>query len=216
MTTAPGSTAAVLFDRDGTLIVDEPYCADPALVRPVPTAVAALGLLRAAGLRTGVVTNQSGIGRGLLTRDQADAVNARVEELLGPFDVWRLCPHRPEDGCGCRKPAPGMVLSAAAALGIPPERVTVIGDIAADIGAAAAAGARSVLVPTPVTRLTEIADAPVVRRDLLAAARAVLDGVTSDDALAGGARPGGPAPGGPAPDGPAPDGPVGAGGGVGA
>jgi D-glycero-D-manno-heptose 1,7-bisphosphate phosphatase len=169
-----GRPGAVLFDRDGTLVVDVPYCGDPALVRPVPTAAAALTLLRNAGIPVGVVTNQSGIARGLLTPDQVAAVNRRVEALLGPFDVWQQCPHGPDDGCSCRKPAPGMIHAAAARLGVPPERIAVIGDIGADVAAAAAAGARSVLVPTSVTRPEEIAAAPVVRPDLLAAVRHLL------------------------------------------
>jgi len=166
--------AAVLFDRDGTLIHDEPYCADPDLVRPVPSAAPALDLLRSAGIRIGVITNQSGIARGLIPPDRARAVDARVAELLGPFDTWQVCPHGPADGCRCRKPEPGMVLAAAAELGVSPRRMAVIGDIGADVGAAAAAGARSVLVPTPVTRRQEIVDAPVVRKDLVAAVRYVL------------------------------------------
>lgn len=170
----PSSPAAVLLDRDGTLIDDVPYCADPERVRPVPTAAAALALLRAARVPIGVVTNQSGIGRGLIAPDRARAVNARVEELLGPFDTWQVCPHAPDDGCGCRKPRPGMVIAAAAELGVPPERVTVIGDIGADVEAARAAGASAVLVPTPVTRRAEVMAAPVVRDDLLAAVRFVL------------------------------------------
>jgi HAD superfamily hydrolase (TIGR01662 family) len=165
---------AVLFDRDGTLVVDVPYCGDPALVRPVPTAGTALALVRDAGIPVGVVTNQSGIARGLLTPEQVSAVNRRVEALLGPFDVWEQCPHAPDDGCACRKPAPGMVLAAAARLGVPPRRVAVIGDIGADVAAAAAAGARAVLVPTPVTRPEEIVAAPVVRADLVAAVRHLL------------------------------------------
>jgi D-glycero-D-manno-heptose 1,7-bisphosphate phosphatase len=165
---------AVLFDRDGTLVVDVPYCADPALVRPVPTARSALTLLRRAGVSVGVVTNQSGIARGVLRRDQVDAVNRRVDALLGPFDTWQLCPHGPDDGCACRKPRPGMVLAAAEQLGVVPADVAVIGDIGADVAAAQAAGARSVLVPTPVTLPEEIAVAPVVRPDLLAAVRHLL------------------------------------------
>lgn len=184
MPTAPAAApeappAAVLFDRDGTLVVDVPYCADPDLVTPVPAARPALTLLRAAGVPVGVVTNQSGIARGLLSREQADAVNRRVERLLGPFAVWELCPHGPDDGCACRKPAPGMVLAAAARLGVAPEDVAVVGDIGADVGAARAAGARSVLVPTPVTLPAEIAAAPVVRPDLVAAVRYLLG--TGDD-----------------------------------
>ena len=81
---------AVLFDRDGTLVVDVPYNGDPALVEPMPGARAALERLRAAGLRIGVVTNQSGLARGRFTADQLDAVNRRVEELLGPFDDWQI------------------------------------------------------------------------------------------------------------------------------
>jgi HAD superfamily hydrolase (TIGR01662 family) len=166
--------AAVLFDRDGTLVVDVPYCGDPSLVRPVPTARPALALLRAAGIPVGVVTNQSGIARGLLRREQVDAVNRRVDDLLGPFDVWRLCPHGPDDGCACRKPAPGMVLAAARDLGVAAADVAVVGDIGADVGAALAAGARPVLVPTPVTLPEEVAAAPVVRPDLVAAVRHLL------------------------------------------
>jgi HAD superfamily hydrolase (TIGR01662 family) len=165
---------AVLFDRDGTLVVDVPYNGDPALVRPVPAAGAALGLLRSAGIRTGVITNQSGIARGLISAGQAEAVNRRVEQLLGPFAVWQVCPHGPDDGCGCRKPRPGLVLAAAERLGVPPERIAVVGDIGADVGAAAAAGAASVLVPTAVTRPEEVDAAPVVRPDLVAAVRHLL------------------------------------------
>jgi histidinol-phosphate phosphatase family protein len=107
-------------------------------------------------VRIGLVTNQSGVGRGLITRAQADAVNARVAELLGPFDTVQVCPHAPEEGCDCRKPAPGMVLAACAELGVEPARCVVIGDIAADVGAAAAAGAQGILVPTPVTLPAEV------------------------------------------------------------
>jgi HAD superfamily hydrolase (TIGR01662 family) len=164
-----GGPGAVLFDRDGTLVVDVPYNGDPDRVRPVAGAAAAVALLRAVGIPVGVVTNQSGIARGLITAGQADAVNRRVDALLGPFDVWRVCPHGPDDGCACRKPRPGMVLAAARQLGLAPERLVVIGDIGADVEAAAAAGAGSVLVPTPVTRPEEVAAAPVVRSDLVAA-----------------------------------------------
>lgn len=166
--------AAVLFDRDGTLVVDVPYNGDPTRVRPVPAARAALALLRARGIPTGVVTNQSGIARGLLDAAQAEAVNRRVDALLGPFATWQVCPHGPADACGCRKPRPGLVLDAAADLGVAPQRVAVVGDIGADVGAARAAGARAVLVPTPVTRPAEIDAAPVVRPDLVAAVRHLL------------------------------------------
>ncbi|OLE24341.1 MAG: haloacid dehalogenase [Actinobacteria bacterium 13_1_20CM_3_71_11] len=165
---------AVLFDRDGTLVRDVPYNGDPDQVEAMPGAREALDRLRSQGLRLGVVTNQSGVARGLLTSAQVDAVNARVEELLGPFDVWQVCPHAEDAGCGCRKPAPGMIHAAARALGTDPTRCVVVGDIGRDIVAAGAAGALAVLVPTGVTLPAEVAAAPVVAPDLEAAADWVL------------------------------------------
>nr|WP_240646072.1 HAD-IIIA family hydrolase [Georgenia sp. SYP-B2076] len=165
---------AVLLDRDGTLVHDVPYNGDPALVRPVDGAAGALARLRRAGLRVGMLTNQSGIGRGLVTAEQVGAVNARVEALLGPFDTVQVCPHAPADGCACRKPGGLMVLRAAAALGVAPYECAVVGDIGADVGAAIAAGARAVLTPTPVTRREEVAAAPRVAADLAAATDLVL------------------------------------------
>ncbi|WP_434097303.1 HAD-IIIA family hydrolase [Streptomyces pharetrae] len=169
-----GLPDAVLFDRDGTLVADVPYNGDPARVRPMRTARAAVDAVRARGIAVGVVSNQSGVARGLLTRARVEAVQRRVEELLGPFAVWAVCPHGPDDGCACRKPAPGLVLAACARLGADPSRSVVIGDIGADVAAARAAGARGVLVPTPVTRPEETAAAVETAPDLLAAVRLVL------------------------------------------
>jgi D-glycero-D-manno-heptose 1,7-bisphosphate phosphatase len=166
--------AGVLFDRDGTLIENVPYNGDPFAVRPVPAARAALDRLRAAGLPVGVVSNQSGIAKGLLTHEQVRRVDARVAQLLGPFDDWQYCPHGPMDGCLCRKPRPGLVLAAADRLGVAPAALAVVGDIGADVDAAAAAGARGVLVPTPVTARAEVDAAPIVVTDLTAAADLML------------------------------------------
>jgi histidinol-phosphate phosphatase family protein len=164
----------VLVDRDGTLVVDVPYNGDPARVEPMPGAAAALARLRAAGVPTGVVSNQSGIARGAVTEAQVRAVNARVEELLGPLGPWSWCAHGPDDGCDCRKPAPGLILRAAERLGVDPARCVVIGDIGSDVEAARAAGARAILVPTAVTRQEEIAAAEEVAPDLPAAVARVL------------------------------------------
>ncbi|MBV7696430.1 HAD-IIIA family hydrolase [Streptomyces sp. TRM70350] len=169
-----GFPAAVLFDRDGTLVVDVPYNGDPARVVPMPTAREAVDALRARGIPVGVVSNQSGVARGMLTYRQVAAVRRRVEELLGPFGVWAVCPHGPDDGCGCRKPAPGLVLAACERLGAPADRTVVIGDIGADVTAARAAGARGVLVPTPVTRPEETAEAEATAPDLRTAVRLAL------------------------------------------
>jgi histidinol-phosphate phosphatase family protein len=127
-------------------------------------------------VRIGLVTNQSGIGRGLITRDQADAVNARVAELLGPFETVQVCPHAPDDGCYCRKPAPGMVETACADLGVDPARCVLIGDIGADVAAAEAAGAVGVLVPTAVTRPAEVTAAARRAATLADAVEDVLAG----------------------------------------
>ncbi|MEU6811188.1 HAD family hydrolase [Streptomyces sp. NPDC046831] len=177
---------AVLFDRDGTLVEDVPYNGDPERVRPVAGAREALRLLRAEGIATGVVTNQSGVGRGLLSTGDVLRVNARVDALLGPFDAWAVCPHGPADGCPCRKPRPGMVLWAAGRLGAAPGTVVVIGDIGADMEAARRAGAHGILVPTPATRPEEVDAAGHVAPDLPAAVRAVLAGPPRGSAPAGG------------------------------
>ncbi len=174
---AAGRARAVLFDRDGTLVHDVPYNGDPALVRPVDGAREALDRLRSAGLRLGLVTNQSGVARGLITLDDVHAVHEELQRLLGPLDTVAVCPHGPGDGCTCRKPAPGLVLTAAHALGLQPQQTVVVGDIGADMGAASAAGARAVLVPTPVTRREEVEAAPVVAPDLATAVDLVLRGL---------------------------------------
>ncbi len=171
----PPRPAAVLFDRDGTLVRDVPYNTAPERVEPMPGAAAATAGLRRAGVAIGVVSNQSGVGRGLITRAQLDAVNRRVDELLGPFGCWVVCPHAPEDGCSCRKPGPRLIEQAAAELGVDPADCVVIGDIGADAGAAYAAGARAIMVPTPQTRPEETVGVPAAP-GLTAAAQAVLDG----------------------------------------
>lgn len=166
-----------MLDRDATLIADVPYNGDPSLVRALPGVREALHRLRAAHVKLAVVTNQSGVARGLLSSAQVAAVNARVEALLGPFDGFYVCPHGPTDACECRKPAPGLILTAAADLGIEPARCAVVGDIGSDVAAALAAGARGILVPAPATRREEVLAAPEVAPDLTAAVDLLLDGM---------------------------------------
>ncbi len=174
---APRPTAAaVFFDRDGTLIADVPFNADPERVTAMPAAFAALTRLRAAGVPTAIVSNQSGIGLGLFSRADADAIAARVESLLGPLGPAFICPHAPDARCDCRKPRPGLIYEAAAALGVSPRDCVVIGDIGADVEAATNAGARAVLVPTAATRAEEVASAGCVARDLDEAVAVVLGG----------------------------------------
>jgi len=168
---------AVLFDRDHTITIDDPpYNGDPDLVRPMPGAVEAVARLRTAGIPVGVVTNQAGIGLGLLTHEQVEKVNARVDEVVGPFDTWQYCPHAPADECSCRKPAPGLILRAADALGVDARTVVVIGDTVMDVGAAESAGATGILVLTDRTRASEMRRSRLVCRDLLSAVDWVLAG----------------------------------------
>jgi histidinol-phosphate phosphatase family protein len=157
---------AVLFDRDGTLAVDVPYNGDPDLVRVVDGAPRAVQRLRRNGVRVAAVTNQSGVGRGVIDEGQVRAVNARIEGSVGALDGWFCCFHVEDDGCGCRKPMPGLVLEAAHALGVAPERCAVVGDTGADVTAATRAGAIGVLVPSAATLREEIASAPLVARTI--------------------------------------------------
>lgn len=165
---------AILFDRDGTLIVDRPGNHDPDAIELMPHAAEALALAREWGYAVAVVTNQPAVADGAIDQSHLFRMHARIECLAGPIDGWFVCIHGVADSCECRKPEPGLILAASARLGISPERCTVIGDIGADIEAAQAAGARGVLVPTPVTRPEEIAAAPEVAGDVLDAVRRVV------------------------------------------
>ena len=126
-----------------------PFNGDPDKVEPAPNARALLDRLRAAGLPLAVVSNQSGVGRGYITLEQSDAVNRRVEELLGPFGGFFVCPHAPQDDCDCRKPKPKLVLEAARALGVEPGCCVVVGDRESDVQAARNAGAIPLRIEGP-------------------------------------------------------------------
>lgn len=143
------TVAAVLFDRDETLVVDVPFNGDPQLVRALPGAREQLDRLRNAGLPLAVVSNQSGVGRGLITQTQVDAVNRRIDELLGPFAGFFICPHAPQDDCECRKPKPKLLLDAARSLGVDPSTCVMVGDRESDVQAARNAGAIAIKVDGP-------------------------------------------------------------------
>ena len=131
--------------------MDVPYNGNPDLVRPVEGAEQCVRDLRRAGLKVGVISNQSGVGRGMITVAQVEQVNRKVEEIFGPFDVVLYCPHAPGDGCTCRKPMPGMIHAAARRLAIQPAQCAVVGDKQSDVDAATAAGARAFFVTTPLS-----------------------------------------------------------------
>lgn len=173
---------AVFLDRDGTLIEDPGYLADPARVRLLPGVPDALRRLSEAGYTRIVVTNQSGIGRGRYTTADFLAVEAEMERQLAAtgatVDAAYHCPHLPTDGCACRKPGTDLHRSAAAAHHLDPAASWCIGDREGDILAAAALGARAILVLTGEgARHVETAAAhgiPVVA-DLAAAVAHILD-----------------------------------------
>lgn len=160
---------AVLFDRDGTLIVDGDRT--PTLM---PGAVAAIARLRERDLRIGVVTNQPHAGTDQAYLHAMQALHERIEAETGALDGWFVCTHAPAAGCVCRKPEPGLISDALRAFGVGAGECVVIGDIGSDIEAARRAGTYAILVPTPVTRPQEVADAPVVCRNLLEAVDYVL------------------------------------------
>ena len=172
----PRRPEALLCDRDGTLIVDVPYNHDPERVEALPGVADALRLARAVGLRVGVVSNQSGVARQLISPEQLRQVNARVCELLGPFDVIVCCPHGEEDGCTCRKPRPGLVTMAANLLGVSPSACVMIGDTGADLAAAHGAGAIGILVPNDTTMPLELRGVAHLHADFASAVEAVLAG----------------------------------------
>ncbi|HUA57910.1 MAG TPA: HAD family hydrolase [Verrucomicrobiae bacterium] len=141
---------AVFFDRDGTLMEEVNYCSDPALVKVFPGVAAALDDLRAARFAIVVVTNQSGIGRGLFTDEQYQAVHAEFLRQIGAgrIDASYYCPDAPGAPSVCRKPEPGMLLEAARDLALDLKSCWMVGDKAADIECGHRVGARTVLVRT--------------------------------------------------------------------
>jgi D-glycero-D-manno-heptose 1,7-bisphosphate phosphatase len=141
---------AVFFDRDGTLMEEVNYCADPARVRVFPGASAALRALKGAGFLNIVISNQSGIGRGYFTEPQYHAVHAEFLRQIGEdlIDASYFCPDAPDAPSTCRKPEPSMLLEAARAFEIDLARSVMVGDKSSDIECARRAGARSILVAT--------------------------------------------------------------------
>lgn len=144
------SSPAVFFDRDGTLMEEVHYCGDPAQVRVYAGVSEGLRQLRDAGFRTFVVSNQSGIGRGLITEGQYRAVQAELLAQIGEglIDASYFCPDAPGTPSSRRKPEPGMLLEAAADFDVDMTRSYMIGDKAADVECGQRAGTKTILVLT--------------------------------------------------------------------
>ena len=174
---------AVFLDRDGTIIRDERYLADPARVVPVPGAASAIARLRAAGYAIVVITNQSGLARGLFTPEQYDAVRERTDSLFAAagaaLDATYMCPHHPAftGPCDCRKPGLELYTRAASDLDLDLHKSVLIGDRWGDVAAAPALGARGILIPGPDTPAGETSRATregIVAPTLDAAASSIL------------------------------------------
>lgn len=171
----------VFLDRDGTIIVNKHYQSDPEVTELLPNARAGLDTLRGAGFGLVLVTNQSGIARGKLSRVDLASIHRRMIALLGGGDGYfagiYYCPHHPDDGCRCRKPRTGLLELAAIDLGFPLSDAYVVGDNESDIRCGRTAGATTVLVRTGhgteaerhgETKPSHVAD------DLLAAAEWII------------------------------------------
>jgi D-glycero-D-manno-heptose 1,7-bisphosphate phosphatase len=155
---------ALFIDRDGTLIIDRVYLSDPAGVQIIPGVAEGLRKAKALGYKLFMFTNQSGIGRGLHTIEDTLRVNARMEEMLGlPSPVFeRTCiaPEATGQPVVYRKPSPRFILEMIAEHALDPDACWMVGDSAADIGAARAAGIHAAAVRTgrvPPESLPEVA-----------------------------------------------------------
>lgn len=164
---------AIFLDRDGTLMEEVGYCADPAQVRVFPGVSETLQALHNAGYMLIVITNQSGIGRGYFNEQAYRAVEAEFERQILParLDAAYFCPDGPGVPSECRKPAPGMIEQAAREHAIDLSRSYMIGDKSSDIECGLAAGCRSILVRTGYGREHSH---DTVAEDFPAAARLIL------------------------------------------
>ncbi len=176
-----------VLDRDGTIIEERPYLSDPIQVALLPGAAEGLRALRSAGFRLAVVSNQSGVGRGYFGPDAVERVNQRLRQMLAlegvELDAVYFCPHKPDDGCPCRKPGTSLLERAARDAGTQPGDTLVIGDKECDIEMGLRAGATTLLVRSGWGRETERrgrARPHFVADDLAQAARLLTAGVLAE------------------------------------
>jgi D-glycero-D-manno-heptose 1,7-bisphosphate phosphatase len=168
---------AVFLDRDGTIMRDTDYCSDPKQVKVFAGVPETLRRLKAKGYKLIVITNQSGIGRGFFTPEQYRAVEAEVLRQVGKdlIDATYFCPHRPEEGCKCRKPSPQMITQAAHEHTIDLARSFFIGDKQSDVECGRHAGVKTILVRTGYGKRADAILANFVAEDLDGAANIILE-----------------------------------------
>ena len=146
-----GLPKAVLLDRDGVINFDSPdYILSPEQWRPIPGSLEAIGRLTAAGIAVAICSNQSALGRGMMDQKTFQAIHAKmilaIEEKGGEVGHVAYCPHAPDEGCGCRKPNPGLLDESMTVLGVSASDSLMIGDNIKDVQAAHAAGVAAMLV----------------------------------------------------------------------
>src|ERR1700747_1089607 len=169
-------SAAVFFDRDGTIMEDCDYCSDPRDVKIFPSVQEALLRLKSKGFKLIIVTNQSGIGRGLMTVEQYRAVEAEVVRQVGGdlIDATYFCPDVPGQHSNCRKPAPGMILQAKREHGVDLSRSFFIGDKEIDVECGRNAGVRTIRVQTGFQHDTKCSIADWIAEDFPGASEIIL------------------------------------------
>ncbi len=169
------SRPVVFLDRDGTLIEDKGFLADPRGVVVLPNVVDALKLLRANGYATVVVSNQSGVARGKFDESAVRAINDDISRRLAhdsvAVDAWYWCPHL-DDDCDCRKPLPGLIHRAVDEQGLTLDGAAVVGDRGSDVALGHAVGIPGILLPGPYPY--EGPEPDLRARDLLEAAEWVI------------------------------------------
>jgi D-glycero-D-manno-heptose 1,7-bisphosphate phosphatase len=192
---SPAQAAAVFVDKDGTLVEDVPYNADPARVKFMPNALAGLRRMADAGLLLMIVTNQPGIAIGRIQRRDFASMQRAIERRLRDeagveLAGWYVCPHAPAlpPDCTCRKPAAGLIRQAAAEHGVDLTRSWMVGDILDDVEAGRRAGCRTVLLDVgneTVWHMSPLREPHHRCSDLLQAAEVIVTHTTPAGALGG-------------------------------
>jgi len=170
----------VILDRDGTIIEERSYLSDPEQIKLIPGAAQALRELREMGFGLVVITNQSGVGRGFFSEARLQEIHERMGQMLEAEGAWLdglyFCPHKPDDGCSCRKPAVGLFEKASAELSFDPQASIVIGDKGSDIEMGRRVRATTLLVRTGYgaqVASNSLVEADYVVDDLPAAVQAI-------------------------------------------
>jgi D-glycero-D-manno-heptose 1,7-bisphosphate phosphatase len=167
----------IILDRDGTIVVDRNYLSDPAELEFEAGAAEGLQLMYERGYRLVVITNQSGVGRGLFSLERLEEVHDRLRQMAESigvrFEGIYYCPHAPDAGCLCRKPQVGLFSQAASELGFDRSSAVVIGDKMSDVEFGHRAGVMTIFVAANSPRLPAGPTPDFIVRDLIQAAEVI-------------------------------------------